>query len=144
MNRYPLLLFSNEERLAWRNLALVPLLPNQLFIFVLHKLVRLSFVMASALGVNHPAPLPHPLSFSLPLPLTLFPLLVGTPSMVPQTLVSSSMSIKCSRTTSPSWSTPLITVTALTLSLYLLNTSFQPLLSLPLVCNKLGLPPAPL
>ena len=37
-------------------LALVPLLPNHA-LPCLHKLVRLSFVMASAPGVNHPAPL---------------------------------------------------------------------------------------
>ena len=76
--------------------------------------------------------------------LTVSPLSEGTFSVVPQMLVSSSMSIKCPRTTSPSWCTPLITVTALTLSLYHRNISFRHLLSLPLVYNKLGLPPAPL
>ena len=57
-----------------------------LFIFALHKLVRLSFVMASALGVNHPAPVPHLLSFFLPLLLTLSPLSAGT-LVVPQACI---------------------------------------------------------
>ena len=129
-------------------LALVPLLPNHALPYAIYfcpsQAVRSSFVMASAPDVNHPAPLPPPSSFSLPLLRILFLLPVGTPSVVPRTLVSSLMSIKCSRTTSPSLCTPLITVMALTLSLSLLNTSFPPSLSLPSACNKPGLPPDPL
>ena len=52
-----------------------------LFIFALRKPDSLFSVMASALGANHPAPHLHPLSFSLPLLLTLSPLPGGSLSV---------------------------------------------------------------
>ena len=125
-------------------LALVPLLPNHALPYAIYFCpAQARFAMVYDLDVNHPAPLPPPSRSSLPLPQILFLSSVGTLFVVTLTLVSSLMSTKCSRTTSPLLSTLLTTVMALTLSLFHRNISFRPSLSPPLASNKPGLLPVP-